>query len=377
MLSLLRKDPSSLQSSDLKSALSQLPETYDLTTEKVRKQPTKDNTTCCLRVSYDIVLCIFQTVIDGQLRGDGSSRNFPTQRPGLSLRSFQVPPRVGIRLPNRPQPPLTSSASRPSLVHLQTPGSQAPTCREGNPSPHQAVQDSGGRSGLQDQIQVLGTEVRSLGLAVKMLVEQQCRLEREQLQQTQIQKQILSTLQSFASKIGHCSSGRQQLNKTPSPSSLPAASGPSSFSQDSFSFSQGAYNQCSQTQPNYKSLENLQNVEAMRLPALSPTNMNGFPSCSNTENHSLSHSTTQSQPYPTAYTPQSSQTLVPPYSESYISSYSKSHTQNFKTPESKTSDFTSSCSRIFQDCSLSTQQGMNSSLSAQDQQINSIKVEGP
>lgn len=320
---------------------------------------------------------ISQPVINGQLGGDGSSRSFTTQRPGLSLRSFQLPPRVGIRLPNRPQPPLTSSAPRPSLVRLQSPGSQGPTCREGNPSPQQAVQDAGGRSGLQEQIQILGTEVRSLGLAVKMLVEQQCRLEREQLQQTQIQKQILGTLQSFASKIGHCSSGRQQLNKTPSPSSLPATSGPSSFSQDSFCFSQGTYNQCSQTQPSYKSLESLQNVEALRLSALSPTNMNGFPSCSNAESHSLSHSTPQTQPYPAAYTQQSSQTLVPPYSESYIASYSKSQPQNFKTPEGKTSDFTSSCSRIFQDCSLSTQRGMNSSLSAQDQQINSIKVEGP
>lgn len=38
MASLLRRDHSSVQGSDLRSVIPQQPETYDLTTEKVRKQ---------------------------------------------------------------------------------------------------------------------------------------------------------------------------------------------------------------------------------------------------------------------------------------------------------------------------------------------------
>ncbi|KAG7242877.1 hypothetical protein INR49_018132 [Caranx melampygus] len=207
MASLLRRDHSSVQGSDLRSVMPQQPETYDLTTEK--------------------------TVMDAQPGGGGGApRRFLTQRPGLSVRSPHPPPRVGIRLPNRPPAALTSSAPGGAVIRLQTPGSQGATRSEGNPSP----QDTGGRGGLQEQIHTLGSEVRSLGLAVKMLVEQQCRLEREQSQQTHIQKQILSTLQSLASKLGQCSASQQQQNKTPSPSALPTPSASTSFSQDTFSF---------------------------------------------------------------------------------------------------------------------------------------------
>lgn len=327
----------------------QPPETYDLTTEK--------------------------TIMEGQPGGGSTPRRFLTQRPGLSARSFHPPPRVGIRLPNRPLAPLTSSATGTAVIRLQTPGGQGATRGEGNPNVQQAVQDAGGRGGLQDQIQILGSEMRSLGLAVKMLVEQQCRLEREQAQQTQIQKQILSTLQTLASKIGRCSSVQQQHNKTPSPSALPAASASTSFSQDNFNFSQGTYTQCSQTQPSYNSLESLESVEAFKLPGLSPSSMNGFPPCSNAESLPLTHTSPQTQPYTAAYT---QQTLLPPYTQSYASTYSQSHSQTFRASESKTSDFPSSCSaRTFQDCSVSTQPVMNSNLSSQDQQISIIKVEGP
>ena len=321
---------------------------------------------------------MLQTVIESQPGVDSSSQRFPTQRPGLGVRSLHLPPRVGIRLPNRPLAPLTSSPPGAIMLRLHNPGGQGGTCSERNPSPQHAAQDPGGRGPLQDQIQTLSSEVRSLGQAVKMLVEQQCRLEREQSQQTQIQKQILSTLQTFASKMGHCSGVQQQLNKTPSPSSLPAASASTSFSQDSFSFNQGTYTQCSQSQSSYNSLEGLENVEAFKLPGLSPTNMNGFSPCNNVETLPLTHTTSQTQPYAAAYHQKTSQTLMPPYTQSYVSTYNQSHTQTFKTPENKSSDFSSSCSaRIFQDCSMSTQQVMNSNHTSQDQQINSIKVEGP
>lgn len=343
---LLRRDQSGVQSSDLSSCLPQQPETYDLTTEK--------------------------TILEGQPGNNGSPRRFAPQRPGLSVRSLHPPPRVGIRLPNRPPAPLTSSAPG-SALRLQPPGSQGAITRvEGNPNPPQSVQDARVRDSLQEQIQTLGSEVRSLGLAVKMMVEQQCRLEREQSQQTQIQKQILSTLQTLASKTGLCSRTPQRLNKTPSPSSLPAASAATSFGQDTYTFSQGTFSQCGQTQPGFDSLERLENVEAFRVPGMSPTSMNGFPPCSNAESLPLSHTPSQTQTYPAAYPQQTSQALVPPYTQSYVSTYNHTHTQSFRTPESKTSDFSG---RTFSDCTGSTQPAMNSS--SHDQPLSSIKVEGP
>ncbi|KAI9514796.1 hypothetical protein NQZ68_030986 [Dissostichus eleginoides] len=348
--SLLRRDPSSVQAANMRSSIPQLSETCDLTTEK--------------------------TLMEGQSDGVGTTRRFLTQRPGPSVRSLHPVPRVGIRLPNRPTAPSTSLAPGVALIRLQTPGGQGGTRSEGNPSPQQAVQDTGGRGGLQDQIQTLGSEVRNLGLAVKMLVEQQCRLEREQGQQTHIQKQILSTLQCMATNLGRCSVVQQQHNKTPSPSGLPAASASTSFSQDTFNFSPGTYTQCNQTQPNYNSIESLENVEAFKLPGLSPSSMNGFPPCSNAENLPLTHTPPHTQAYVASYPP--SQTLMPPYTQSYVSTYSQSHSQTFGGAVNKTADFQNSCSaRTLQDCSVSTQPVMNSDLSSQDQQINIIKVEGP
>ncbi|XP_053298971.1 uncharacterized protein LOC128458229 [Pleuronectes platessa] len=347
--SLLKRDHPSVQGSNMSSAMPQLPETYDLTTEK--------------------------TVMEGQSGGSGPPKRFLTQRPGLSVRSPHPPPRVGIRLPNRLGAPFTSSAPGGSVIRLQTPGGQVATHSEQNLQ--QAAQDAGGKGGLQDQIQTLGSEVHGLGLAVKMLVEQQYRLEREQVQQTHIQKQILSTLQSLSLKLGPCSSSQQQHNKTPSPSALPTASASTSFSQDNFSFSRGTYTQCSQTQPSYNSLESLDNVEAFKLPGLSPTSMNGFPPCSNAENFPLTHTPPQTQPYAAAYTQQTSQNLMPPYTQSYPSTFTQTHSQNFRISESKSSDFPSSCSaRSLQSCSVSTQPLVNSSHAAQDQRLNVVKVEG-
>ncbi|KAM9391368.1 uncharacterized protein KZ484_002833 isoform 2-T3 [Pholidichthys leucotaenia] len=313
--------------------------------------------------------------IEGQTTAGSASRRFLAQRPGLSSRSFHLPPRVGIRLSNRPPAPLTSSAPGAAIIRLQAPGGQGATQSEGNPSPQQAVQDHAGRGGLLDQIQSLGSEVHGLGLAVKMLVEQQCRLEREQAQQTQIQRQILSTLQTLTSKIGN-SGAQQKHSKTPSPSALPGSSASTSFSQDAFSYSPGTFTQCSQTQPRYNTLESLENVEAFKLPGLNATSMNGFPPCSNTESLPLTHTPPQIQPYTAAYIQQTSEALIPPYTQSYVTTYSQSPSQTFRGLQSKTSDFTSSCpARTFQDCSLSPQPVLNSSHLSQDQQ--NIKVEGP
>lgn len=310
---------------------------------------------------------VSQTDMEGQPAG---IRRFLPQRSATSARPPHPLPRVGIRLPNRSHSPLTPPAPGVITVRLQTPGGQAASRSEGNPSPQQAVQEIAGRGGLQDQIQTLGSEVRSLGLAVKMLVEQQIRLEKEQAQQTHIQKQILSTLRSFVSKVGSCSSIQQQHSKTPSPSDLPLVSASMSSSQDTFSFNHGMYTECSRAQPSYNSLESLESVEAFKLPELSPSSMNGFPPCSNAENLPLTHTPPQTQQYATAYPQQNAQTLLPAFTQPYVSTYSESHTQTFRGPESKTSSFTGSCSsRSLPDCSVSTQ--------PQDQQINVIKVEGP
>ncbi|KAM4597860.1 uncharacterized protein ACJ7VT_021425 [Polymixia lowei] len=359
MASLLRKDQTSIRGADLRSAMPRQPETYDLTTEK--------------------------PIMEGQSGPPSASRRFLTQRPGPSVRSPHPPPRVGIRLLNQAVAPLTSSAPGSAVIRLQAPGGQGVTQRDGNPSPQQAVQETGGRgvggssgSGLQDQIQSLGSEVRSLGLAVKMLVEQQCRLEREQVQQTHVQKQILSTLQSLASRLGPCRNLQQQHNKTPSPPSLPTASASTSFSQETLVYSQGTYTHCSQTQPSYNSIDNLESVEAFKLPGLSPTSLNGFPPCSNAESLPLTHTPPQTQPYATAYTQQQSQTLMPSYTQPYVPTYTQSHSQLFTGSDSKASGFPSSCSAgALQDCSVSTQPVMNSNCSPQDHQLNIIKVEGP
>ncbi|MEQ2227145.1 hypothetical protein ILYODFUR_034783, partial [Ilyodon furcidens] len=115
---------------------------------------------------------------------------------------------------------------------------------------------------------------------------------------------------------------------------------------------------------------------AFKVPGMSPTSINGFPPCSNTESLNLTHTPSQTQTYPAAYPHQTGQALMPPYTQSYVSTYNQTHTQAFRTPETKTSDFSSSCSvRTFTDCSGSTQQVMNSP--SHDQPLSSIKVEGP
>lgn len=296
---------------------------------------------------------------------NGSSRRFLATRPGLSIRSLHPPPRIGVHISNRSASPLTSSASGVSVMHLQSLGGQVAPRSEGKQSPKQTVADAEARGGLQDQIQTLSSEIHGLGLALKMLVEQQRRLEREQAQQTQIQKQILSTLQSFSSKLGSCSSARQHHhNPASSPPDVPSAS-----ISDSFNFNEGTYTQCSQTQPSYNSLESLESVEAFKVPDLNPSGMNGFPPCGSSENIPLSHTSPQPQSYAAAYSQQSSQTLVPAYTQPYVSTYSEAH-QAFRGGGVKTSDFASSFSvSTLQDCSMSTQ--------PQDTQINVIKVEGP
>lgn len=316
---------------------------------------------CCFSYHFHVA----QTVMGRQPVQNGSSRRFLATRPGLSVRSLHPLPRVGVHIPNQSASPLTSSASGLSVMHLQSLGGPVAPRSEGKQSPKQTVADTEARGGLQDQIQTLSSEIHGLGLALKVLVEQQRRLEREQAQQTQIQKQILSTLQSFSSKLGSCSSAQHHhSNQASSPPDVPSDS-----ISDSFNFNEGTYTQCSQTQPSYNSIESLETVEAFKVPDLNPSSMNGFPPCGSSENIALSHTSPQPQSYAAAYSQQSNQTLVPPYTQPYVSTYSEAH-QAFRGGELKTSDFASSCSvSTLHDCSMSAQ--------PQDPQINVIKVEGP
>lgn len=298
--------------------------------------------------------------IQSKVLGGTSSLRFSVQRPNLSVCSPHPPPRVGIRLPSQ-----SVACSVPGTSNMRlpvAPSSQVTSHNEGNSSPQQTVQESRVGVLLQDQIQTLSSEVRVLGVAVKMLVEQQCRLEREQVQQTNIQKQILSTLQSMSSKIGCCSTVQQQ-HKTPSP----AASKSTSFNQDSFTCSQGSYTQCSQTQPSFSAMDVLETTEPFKLPEFSPTSMNGFAACSSTESLPLISSP--------LYQEHNTQAHMSGFTPNYVPSYSQSNNQTFT--ENKLATFSNSCAvRTFQDCNIPNAAVLSLSNSMQDQ-VDNIKVEGP
>ncbi|XP_041719737.2 uncharacterized protein LOC121551241 isoform X2 [Coregonus clupeaformis] len=334
--------------------------------------------------------------LDGQPGASDPRQMFQQRVGGVSVRSpHPAPPRVGIRLPNPPPPP-TSQGSSP-VIRLQSPGSQGMNQgllrRDRNPSPQQAAhQEAGGRcgggggggGGLQEQVQTLGSEIHSLGLAVRMLVEQQYRLEREQVQQTHVQRQILSTLQTLASRLeAPCTSLQQQRQhpKTPPPPVLPASgSASASYSQDTFPFSQGGYAQCSQAQPSYNGMDSssLETIEAFKLSGLSP---NGFQTCSSstTDSLPLTHTPTHTQPYTSSYTQQShTQTHMPSCTQSYATTYTQSHTQSYRGTD--ITDYPSTSTEgALQDCMAPTQASVDLdsdiTVSPQETQLNIIKVE--
>ncbi|MCJ8739469.1 hypothetical protein PDJAM_G00047640 [Pangasius djambal] len=164
------------------------------------------------------------------------------QRANMPTRSTEQSPRVGIRIPV-PGQSSTGPQNASSSVRAQ-----APTSQQQSPPSQQSNVDTGTLSALQEQVKSLASEVRSLGLALRMMVEQQGRLEREQSQQTQVQKQILSTLQKLASKQGPCAF---QHSTTPTMPSCPLSS--ASYSQSTFTPSQGN-SLCSQAQSSIKSI---------------------------------------------------------------------------------------------------------------------------
>lgn len=341
--------------------------------------------------------CTLQRNLDGQQGASVPRQMFQQRVGGQAVRSpHPAPPRVGIRLPNSPPPPPTSQGSSP-VIRLQSPGSQGMNQsllrRDRNPSPQQAAhQETGGRcggggGGLQEQVQTLGSEIHSLSLAVRMLVEQQYRLEREQVQQTQVQRQILSTLQTLASRLeAPCTSLHQRQHpKTPPPPVLPA-SGSASYSQDTFPFSQGGYAQCSQAQPSYNGMDSssLETIETFKLSGQSPHGINGFQTgSSSTDSLPLTHTPTytlaHTQPYSSSYTQQPhTQTHMPSCTQSYATTYTQSHTQSYRGTDS--TDYPSTSTEgALQDCMAPTQASdyldSDITVSPQETQLNIIKVE--
>ena len=324
----------------------------------------------------------------GQPGGANDPRGGASQRPTMSVRSPQPPPRVGVRPPAL----LTSSASRTPQIRLQAPGGVGVARRDGSISQSGSISPQqkeaptrslgvgvggggAGGGGLQDQVQLLATEVRGLGVAVKMLVEQQSRLEREQTQQTRVQKQILGALLGLASRLGPCSSVPAQPDKTPTPPSMPAApAAAASFGEDTFAYSQGTYTPCSQAQSSYSSMDGLEIVEAFKLPELRSASINGFPPCSNAG--PLSHSYTQAQPYTAAYTQPHSQAAMPCFTQSLAQTYVQVNAQPFRGLDAKVSEFPSGCLEgSLQDCSIPTELVMSSTQSSMEDQLKIIKVE--
>lgn len=331
------------------------------------------------------------SAVSGPPGGAHDLRRLATQRSPLPLgRSPQAPLRVGVRPPDHwpaaaAAPPLAPLVGRTPLIRVQAPGGQGVALRDASASPQQQKEGSGGGvkgvgaggGGLQEQVQLLATEVRGLGLALKILVDQQSRIEREQVQQTRVQKQILGALQGLASRLGPCSRGQQQQqqhDKTPPlplphppppPAALPTSAAAASFGEDTFAYNHGAYDTpCSQAPSTYNPLDGLAMAEAFKLPEQRNMSMNGFPPCSNAES-SLSQPYPQTHGYTTSYAQTSAQAFA-----------QWTTVQPFRGLEGKGPDFPSGCLEgSLQDCSVPGELVVNSNRLSRDDQLDIVKVE--
>lgn len=265
------------------------------------------------------------------------------QRANMPTRSTEQSPRVGIRIPV-PGQSNTGPQNASSSVRAQAPTSQ----QQQSPPSQQSNVDMGTLSALQEQVKSLASEVRSLGLALRMMVEQQGRLEREQTQQTQVQRQILNTLQKLATKQGLCAF---QHSTTPTMPSCPLSS--ASYSQSTFT--------PSQAQSRYNEIDGstLDNIESFSLDGLSSAAINGFQT-----SDSLSFNRTHSPPFT------QTQTFAPE-----IVSYTQPHTDTYAGMDSKSAEMASpSTDRAFQAC-RSSSQSSTEAISVHDAQLTIVKIE--
>ncbi|XP_046893406.1 uncharacterized protein LOC124478999 [Hypomesus transpacificus] len=340
MASILRRDQSNSTGSDVRGVTEALPPSYDLTTQATQR------------------LTQMRRSVDGQPGGASVPR-----RSLQSARPLHPPPRVDIRLPS-PAPTIpTSQGSSGAVIQLQNSEGQ--------------VQEAGGggESGLREQVQALGSEVHSLGLAVRMLAEQQS-------QQTQVQRQILSTLQTLSSRLGPCNSTSQQqqqqqqhTQKTSPPTLSAAATASTSYTQGTFTYSQGVYPQCSQAPSGFSQMDtpSLDTVEAFKLPGQSPSCV--FPASSSAD--SLTHGHAHTEPYSPTYARQQSQTQVSLYSPTCGPMYSQSFPQTNRDMD-KSADYQGTgTAGALQVCAASSQPvgATISPLTNTSQGLNIIKLE--
>ncbi|GAA6082606.1 uncharacterized protein LOC113639509 [Tachysurus ichikawai] len=273
------------------------------------------------------------------------------QRANIPTRSTEQSPRVGIRIP---VPGQSSTGPQNANSSVRAP---APTNHQQSPPNQQSNVDTGTPSALQEQVKSLASEVRSLGLALRMMVEQQGRLEKEQSQQTQVQKQILSTLQKLASKQGSCGF---QHNTTPTLPQCPLSS--ASYSQSTFTPSQGS-SLCSQAPSRYNEINGstLENIEPFSLDTLSTAAIDGFQT-SETLSFNRTHSPTFTQAHTQTFT-------------SEIVSYTQPHTDTYAGMDSKPAEIASpNTDRSFQVC-RSSSQSSTEAISVHDPQLTIVKIE--
>ncbi|TSK87597.1 hypothetical protein Baya_4311 [Bagarius yarrelli] len=287
--------------------------------------------------------------VRGPFQGTSISRQGFPQRANIPARSTEQSPRVGIRIPVQGQSSSVPQNSGPS-VRVQASGNQLQSSAS-----QQSCLDTGTLSALQEQVKSLASEVCSLGLALRMMIEQQGRLEREQSQQTQVQKQILSTLQKLASKQGpfafqHCT--------TPTVPPCPLSS--ASYSQSTFTSSQGG-SMCSQAQSRYNEIDGstIDNIEPFSLTSLSSATIDGFQT-SDSLSFNRTHSPTCTQSH--THTPE-------------IVSYTQSHKDTYAGMESKSAELASpSTDRSFQAC-RSSSLSSTEAISGHNAQLNIVKIE--
>ncbi|KAG9264559.1 hypothetical protein AMEX_G22841 [Astyanax mexicanus] len=273
--------------------------------------------------------------------------NLPTRSPQ------QQQPRVGIRLPTPTQSSPTPQNPNSSIRAPAPPSQPSPPCQ-------QSGADTAAPSGLQEQVKSLASEIRSLGLALRVIVEQQGRLEREQSQQTQVQKQILSTLQEVASKLGPCSLQHPPASTVP----------PCPFS----STSQSIYTSCSQAQPRFSEIDGsaLENIEQFSLDGLGSASINGFQPCSTSD--TLTFTQTHTPSFTQTHTPSFTQTQAQTYTPDGLS-YTQSHTDTFTGLDNKSVEMASTSTDPTFQTSSSSAQASAPPISPHDAQLTIIKVE--
>ncbi|XP_066498710.1 serine-rich adhesin for platelets-like [Hoplias malabaricus] len=284
--------------------------------------------------------------------GANAFRRGILQRANMSTRSPQQQLRMSIQLPTPSQSSVAPQNASSSIRAQILPSQHSPPCQQSSP-------EASAQSSLPEQVKSLASEVRSLGLALRMIMEQQGRLEREQSQQTQVQKQILSTLQELASKLGPCG---LQHSTNASVSSCPFSS--ASFSQSTFTTSQGSYSSCSQAQSRYSEIDasGLENIEAFSLDGLSSATINGFQPCSTSDTLSFPQTHTFTQSQTQTYTPD-------------VLTYTQSHTDTFTGMDNKSVELASNSTEGSFQTSGSSTQSSSQPISAHDAQLTIIKVE--